>query len=70
MRRQKKRAHEKVSAARPHATFYRPSLSRHGRTGYAMGYEGSWAVDDEEERATIGYVRDRMKKVQWADPTS
>lgn len=29
--------------------------------GYAMGYEGSWAVDNEESQ-NIGYVRDTMKK--------
>lgn len=31
--------------------------------GYAMGYEGSWAMDeDEDEGIRRGYVRDRMKR--------
>ena len=30
--------------------------------GYAMGYEGSWAVDDEKESQNIRYARDTMKK--------
>ncbi|VDC05562.1 unnamed protein product [Peniophora sp. CBMAI 1063] len=65
MRRQKKREHEKPNT-RPSAMFWRPSLSIHGRIGYAMGYEGSWAVEDDAERSRVGYVRDNMKKAVWA----
>lgn len=67
MRRQKKREHEKKSTTRPPAMFWRPSLSVHGRIGYAMGYEGSWAVEDDAERSPAGYVRDSMKKAVWAE---
>lgn len=69
MRRQKKRLHEKASNTRLKAAFYRPS-TKHGPVGYAMGYEGSWAVDDEEERSTIRYMRDSMKTAQWASSAS
>lgn len=47
---------------RPPPRFWRPVSSWGGKSmGYAMGYEGSWAVDDEESQ-NIGYVRDTMKK--------
>ncbi|KZV61161.1 hypothetical protein PENSPDRAFT_759589 [Peniophora sp. CONT] len=69
MRRQKKRSHEKADTHRGQAKFYRPLLS-HGPVGYAMGYEGSWPVEDEDERKRARYVRDGMKVAEWAGSAS
>ncbi|THH14114.1 hypothetical protein EW146_g6187 [Bondarzewia mesenterica] len=53
----------KKLADRPPARFWRPLRGWGGKSpGYAFGYEGSWAADDESELHEARYFRDRMKK--------
>ncbi|KAI0067334.1 hypothetical protein BV25DRAFT_1091381 [Artomyces pyxidatus] len=55
------------SNARPQATFWQPLRALGGKSsGYAMGYEGSWPVDEEMHSWPRCYVRDRMKKAELA----
>ncbi|PVF97234.1 hypothetical protein CPB86DRAFT_874259 [Serendipita vermifera] len=55
----KKRKRFKTKPERPKAKFWRPSTSMGPKaSGYALGYEGSWMVDDPSK---VGYVRDKGK---------
>ncbi|KAF8486179.1 hypothetical protein DFH94DRAFT_711212 [Russula ochroleuca] len=55
-----KRNHKRRTVENPPATFWRPLRRWGGKSsGYAMGYEGSWPVEDDHEPR---YVRDRMRK--------
>jgi hypothetical protein len=55
----KKRRRFKVKPAKPKPKFWRPSTSMGPKaSGYALGYEGSWMVDDPSK---VSYVRDKVK---------
>lgn len=55
----RKRFKAKTRQPRPRPSFWRPSTSMGPKaSGYAMGYQGSWMVDDP---SSTTYVRDRMK---------
>ncbi|KAG8792161.1 hypothetical protein FRC17_008640 [Serendipita sp. 399] len=59
-KKKKKRRRVKGKLPRPPAAFWRPSTHMGPRaTGYALGYVGSWMVDDPSRAR---YQRDRMKK--------
>lgn len=64
----KKKARRRLKAKREkpkvHATFWRPSTKMGPRaSGYALGYIGSWMVDDPSKAP---YERDRMRSgTRW-----
>ncbi|KAI0267667.1 hypothetical protein BC834DRAFT_869295 [Gloeopeniophorella convolvens] len=67
--RSKRRKRKRRVIERSHATFWRPLSQWGGKSsGYAMGYEGSWPVEHEDELRQKRYVRDNMKKAIHAIP--
>lgn len=55
----KKRKRFKPKQPRLRPAFFRPTFSMGRRaTGYAYGYQGSWAVADPSK---VPYTRDKMK---------
>jgi len=62
-----KRKRRRRTIERPPATFWRPLRRWGGKSsGYAMGYEGSWPVEDDDELGQRHYVRDKMRKAVYA----
>ena len=65
-----KRKHKRRTVEKPLATFWRPLRRWGGKSsGYAMGYEGSWPVEDENELRQK-HVRDKMRKGIHVIPSS
>lgn len=55
----RKRFKVKTQRPRPRPSFWRPSTIMGSKaSGYALGYQGSWMVNDP---ASATYVRDRMR---------
>ena len=58
----KKRRRFKPKPIRPRPAFWRPTPDMGAKaTGYALGYEGSWATQDSLK---VGYKRDTMKRIR------
>ena len=62
-----KRKRKRRTVEKPPAAFWRPLRCWGGKSsGYAMGYEGSWPVEDDDELRQKCYVRDKMRKAAHA----
>ena len=62
-----KRKRKRRTIERPPARFWRPLRCWGGKSsGYAMGYEGSWPVEDDDGLCQRHYVRDKMRKAVQA----